>query len=31
MFEAMKHGLWRGESLPFAVRKLVFRKMKNKE
>jgi hypothetical protein len=31
MFEAMKHGLWCGESLPFAVRKLVFHKMKNKE
>ena len=31
MFEAMKHGLWRGQSLPFAVRKLVFREMKNDE
>jgi len=31
MFEAMKHGLWRGQSLPFAVRKLVFREMKNEE
>jgi len=31
MFEAMKHNLWCGESLPFAVRKLVFREMKNEE
>ena len=31
MFEAMKHGLWRGQSLCLAVRKLSFRKMKNKE
>ena len=31
MFEAMKHDLWRGQSLCLAVRKLCFRKMKNDE
>ena len=31
MFEAMKHGLWRSQSLPFAVRELSSRKMKNEE
>ena len=31
MFEAMKHGLWGGQSLCLAVRKLSFRKMKNEE
>ena len=31
MFEAMKHNLWRGQSLCLAVRKLCFRKMKNEE
>ena len=31
MFEAMKHNLWRGQSLPFVLRKLCFRKMKNEE
>ena len=31
MFEAVKHDLWRGQSLCLAVRKLCFRKMKNEE
>ena len=31
MFEAMKHGLWRGQPLGLAVRKHSFRKMKNEE
>ena len=31
MFEATKHGVWRGQSLCLAVRKLTFRKMKDDE
>ena len=29
MFQATKHKLWRGQSLPFAHRKLTFRKMRD--
>ena len=29
MFQATKHKLWRGRSLPFALWNLIFRKMKN--
>jgi hypothetical protein len=31
MFEAMKHGLWRGQPLAFAVQKISAGKMKNDE
>ena len=31
MFEAVKHGLWDGESLGFAAQNLSFHKMKNEE